>query len=102
VMHFTNGEDAWRYLSVHPHDFDLLLLDLDLPGLNGLEIARRARRSRYRGPIVVTSGRLVEVGAHSFAELKIDAQLEKPFTPQALQQAIMGALSLSADTVKLG
>ncbi len=93
VMHFNNGADGWRYLSVHPHDFDLLLLDMDLPGINGLEIARRARGSRYQGKIIVTSGRLPEVGSKALTELKVDAQIEKPFTPQALHQAIVSALN---------
>ncbi len=93
VTHFTNGADAWRYLSVHPHDFDLLLVDMDLPGMNGLELARRARGSRFQGKVIVTSGRLPEIGAVALQELKVDAQIEKPFSPQSLNLVIMGVLN---------
>ena len=58
-------------------DYDLLLIDYDLPGVNGLELVRRARRLIHRShtPIVVLSAAPVEAEAR---EAGADAFLRKP------------------------
>ena len=48
------GEDAVEFGEVY--DFDLILLDLDLPDLSGLEVLRTLRRSRVTTPIVIITG----------------------------------------------
>jgi len=92
VTHHANGNEAWLHLSSHP-DYDLLLLDLDLPGISGIEIARRARGIRYTGHILISSGRLSEAEIHELDTLQVDGKLQKPFTPQALRAAIQTSLS---------
>jgi len=92
VMHQANGNEAWQHLSTQPA-YDLLLLDLDLPGISGLEIARRARAIKYRGRILVASGRLSEAEAHELNTLRVDGTLQKPFAPQVLNDAIQACLS---------
>ena len=92
VTHHANGNDAWQHLSSQP-TYDLLLLDLDLPGISGIEIARRARAIRYTGHILIASGRLSEAEIHALDALRIDGKLQKPFTPQALGAAIQTCLT---------
>jgi signal transduction histidine kinase/ABC-type amino acid transport substrate-binding protein/CheY-like chemotaxis protein len=92
VTHQVNGNDAWQHLSSHPA-YDLLLLDLDLPGISGIEITRRARGIHYTGHILIASGRLSEAEIHELDTLRIDGKLQKPFTPQALAAAIQTSLS---------
>jgi PAS domain S-box-containing protein len=92
VTHQTNGNDAWNHLSTNSA-YDLLLLDLDLPGINGLEIARRARGANYRGRILIASGRLSEADSLELDSLNVDGKLQKPFTPQTLSTAIQDCLS---------
>ncbi len=87
VMHLNHGTEAWRHLSTHPH-YDIVMLDLDLPGMNGIEIARRMRESRFAGKILIASGRLAEHELGELRALKVDHILEKPFTPQTLQFAL--------------
>ncbi len=57
--------------------YDLLLLDYDLPGVNGIELVQRARKlaHRFRTPIVVVSGTPVDAAARSAGA---DAFLNKP------------------------
>ncbi len=68
----VDGDSALRKLTGNDH-YDLVLLDNDLPGLSGLELARRARKitHRRRTPIVMLSGNDYETeawraGAHAF------------------------------------
>jgi len=92
VTHYANGSEAWQHLSTHPA-YDLLLLDLDLPGINGLEIARRARSIKYTGSILIASGRLSESESRELDLLSVDGKLQKPFTPQALNTALQVCLT---------
>jgi len=39
-------------------DFDIFVIDYDIPGMNGLELARELRRQGHGAPIVMLSGRL--------------------------------------------
>lgn len=93
VAHFRHGGDAWRHLTTRAADYDLLLLDLDLPGMNGMEIARRARSSRYSGKILIASGRLTETDARELEKIGVDHQLEKPFSPANLNLAIQSCMA---------
>jgi DNA-binding response OmpR family regulator len=93
VTHFRHGGEAWRHLSQHMSDYDLLLLDLDLPGMHGIEIARRVRNLRYSGKILVASGRMTEEETRDCDAVGVDNRIEKPFTPQKLAAAIQVCLT---------
>ena len=51
----TTGSDALRRLQADP--FDLLILDLGLPGLDGLTICRELRAAHSKLPILMLTGR---------------------------------------------
>ncbi|PTY08589.1 hypothetical protein DB347_03160 [Opitutaceae bacterium EW11] len=93
VVHFRHGTEAWKHLSMHPADYDLLLLDLDLPGMSGLEIARRARAGRFKGKILVASGRLTERESQELDKLGVEFQIEKPFSAEKLNLAVQTCLN---------
>ena len=71
---------------------DLILLDLTLPGMGGLELLRMIR-SESQVPVVLMSGRLT--AANRAIGLKFGAPdcLYKPFTLAALQGCVARALS---------
>ena len=92
TTHYANGNEAWLHLSTQ-QAYDLLLLDLDLPGISGVEIVRRARAIHYTGRILIASGRLSEAEIQELDTLKVDGKLQKPFTPQTLGAAIQSSLA---------
>ena len=92
VAHQANGNEAWQHISTQPA-YDLLLLDLDLPGIGGIEIARRARASNYAGRILIASGRLSESEIHELDTLRVDGKLQKPFDAPTLSKAIQDCLA---------
>lgn len=51
-----DGVQALEYLQSHP--VDLLVCDLDMPGMDGLEVIRRLQRQRHQPPVFVISGYL--------------------------------------------
>ncbi len=76
-----------RILSEEP---DLVILDLMLPGLDGLEVCRRVRRS-YRGPILILTAKGDETDEIVGIEVGADDYLAKPVRPRLLL-ARVGAL----------
>jgi two-component system KDP operon response regulator KdpE len=76
VVTAETGEEAVRAVEAMPPD--LLLLDLGLPGMSGLEVCR-ALRPRYRAPIVVLSVRSTERDKVAALDEGADDYLTKPF-----------------------
>jgi two-component system cell cycle sensor histidine kinase/response regulator CckA len=93
VHHESDGAAAWRHLQERFEDYDLLVLDVNMPGINGLELTRRIRASnRYNGPILVMSGR---IDAHDMEQLtaaQVTCVLNKPFDITELQTAVRHSL----------
>jgi DNA-binding response OmpR family regulator len=61
-------------------NWDALVLDLMLPGVDGLEICRRARAMARYTPIIITSARSSEMHRILGLELGADDYLAKPFS----------------------
>ncbi|KAA3628312.1 MAG: response regulator [Proteobacteria bacterium] len=84
-----DGAAMERYLRDHP--VDLVILDLMLPGDDGLTLARRLR-SRGDQPIIIISARGEEVDRIVGLEVGADDYLAKPFNPRELLARIRAVL----------
>jgi CheY-like chemotaxis protein len=80
-------------------DFDLLFLDIFMPGMDGFETMRMVRQLRPLVPIIVISGRPIssdEGGAPDFLTMAIKlgavSSLQKPFKPAVLLSAVADGL----------
>lgn len=81
VMLESRGDNATgRILRENP---DIVLLDVNLPGLNGFEVCK-AVRSEYHGSIIMLTARGSEVDEVLGFELGADDYLAKPVRPRAL------------------
>ncbi|MFM0360019.1 response regulator transcription factor [Paraburkholderia sediminicola] len=78
VVHSADGSEGLRLLE--QGGWDALILDLMLPGVDGLEICRRARAMTRYTPIIITSARSSEVHRILGLELGADDYLAKPFS----------------------
>lgn len=70
-----------RIVSENP---EVVLLDINLPGLDGLAICRQARQRHYDGPIIMLSARGEEIDEVIGLEVGADDYLAKPVRPRAL------------------
>lgn len=77
---------------------DLLLLDLRLPGEDGMQLARAARE-RSKLPIVMLTGRAEEADRIMGLELWADDYVTKPFSPRELLARIRAVLRRSQTEV---
>jgi two-component system phosphate regulon response regulator PhoB len=80
----ASGEEAWKILK--NQQFDLMILDLMLPGMDGLELARRVKNedSIRKIPIVMLSAKGEEADIVAGLELGADDYITKPFSPRIL------------------
>jgi two-component system OmpR family response regulator len=77
-VHSADGDEGMRLLQ--QGNWDALVLDLMLPGVDGLEICRRARAMARYTPIIITSARSSELHRILGLELGADDYLAKPFS----------------------
>ncbi len=94
VTRFSDGAHAWQHLQAHLGTHDLLIFDVNMPGLDGIELAQRVRTTiGYTGPIMIISGRLGSDDLRQLTESRIDAVLNKPFTVAELLEAVRVCLA---------
>ncbi|MDH5393531.1 MAG: response regulator [Gammaproteobacteria bacterium] len=74
---------------------DLLLLDVGMPGMDGLEVCRVLRQSQATKdlPIFLLSGYAAKEDISSGLEAGADQYISKPFSPLELQQAVQNCLA---------
>lgn len=82
-----SGEDALAYLNHHEHEAVLILSDINMPGMSGLELLQRIKQKNYRpAPVVMmitaygdaeNFDRAKEMGADDFLTKPLDFILLK-------------------------
>ena len=91
-MSVTVAEDPYIGLStLDMHPFDLLILDLTLPGIDGLDVCKEIRK-RHTIPIIISSARTDITDKVTALENGADDYLPKPYNPRELQARIMSLL----------
>lgn len=85
-----NGQSALDVLG--EEDFDLMILDIMLPKLTGLEVARRIRSTDMRFPILMLSAKSTDEDRELGLEAGADDYLAKPFHLPELLLRVKGIL----------
>jgi two-component system cell cycle sensor histidine kinase/response regulator CckA len=93
VCHLDDGTAAWKHLAEKAPDYQLLVVDVNLPGLSGLELVKRLRERPFAGRILVFGGRLGMSDLRTLVQLRVDRVLTKPFTAQQFETALREALA---------
>lgn len=90
VEEAADGEAALDFLKRNP--VELIVLDLGLPGMDGLEVVRRLRAQGDDTPIVILSSRDDEAGKVAALDMGADDYIAKPFGMEELSARIRAAL----------
>lgn len=80
-------------------NWNLILLDVMLPGRDGFEVCRDLRRSGSRTPIIILTAKTQEAEKVLGLELGADDYITKPFSPRELRARIKAALRRSSAEV---
>src|ERR1700704_3784010 len=89
VLEASNGKIALELLAQKP---SLVILDLGLPDIDGLELLRRIRSAQEGLPVVVLSSRDDEAGKVAALDLGADDYVTKPFGMDELLARMRAAL----------
>ncbi|MCD8213874.1 MAG: response regulator transcription factor [Campylobacter sp.] len=91
-MKVTTAEEPYIGLStLNTQDFDLVILDLTLPGLDGLEVCKEIRK-RHNIPVIISSARHDITDKVNALDNGADDYLPKPYDPQELLARIRSHL----------
>ena len=82
VSWFKNGNEAWE--AYQEQNFDLCLLDVMLPAMDGFELARKIRAINEFIPIIFLTARIQEEDRLAGFEIGGDDYISKPFSMQEL------------------
>ncbi len=90
----TLARDGYEALEKARKDsFDLLLLDIRMPGIDGLEVARTLRQEGYSGPILALTAHVVEEIEKEAQRAGLDGFIVKPITRRELAKYLSKWLS---------
>ena len=101
VTRASRGMDALG-IAAGPDTIDLVILDLGLPDLDGLEVARRLRKGGLESPILILTARADEVDAVVGLDAGADDYVTKPFRLGELQARIRALMRRSQATEESG
>jgi len=88
VAAYRSSDEAWKQFNAPAADYALVVIDLSLPGLSGVELSRMMLSANPEVRLVLTSGypfdteKLLEPGPDRMAFL------HKPFTPAMLAETV--------------
>lgn len=92
VVKAEDGEKAWEAFQSHEADIDLVISDIFMPGMNGVQLMNKIKDRNESLPVFLVTGyahlrTLVEESAY-----EPDAYLEKPFNLRDLFKRVKEAL----------
>ncbi|MDA3086583.1 response regulator transcription factor [Campylobacter sp. CN_NA2] len=87
----TNYEDPYLGLSAGIKNFDLLILDLTLPSIDGLEVCKEIRE-KYDIPIIISSARSDVSDRVVGLQIGADDYMPKPYDPKEMHARIMSLI----------
>ncbi len=94
-----NYEDPYLGLSAGINNFDILILDLTLPGMDGLDVCKKISEN-YDIPIIISSARSDVTDKIMGLQIGADYYLPKPYDPKEMYAVIQSLLRRSQKTNK--
>ena len=94
IIWAINGKQAVDFCKIYDH-IDLILMDIQLPVMDGFEAIKRIKAFKPRIPIIVQSANSYNNEWQTSVELGCDAYITKPVNADLLIEKITGLLNSS-------
>lgn len=92
----SNGKEALETL-IKPHEIDLVMLDVKMPGLNGFEVLSKIKEIAPEVGIIISTGYSTKDTAIEALRKQADNYLEKPLDIEAAREIIEKVLDSKKD-----
>lgn len=92
-----SGEEA--LVQVKRHTFDLILLDVNMRGIDGFEVIQALRRQGIKTPIIIVSGRKEDYDTLYGLDIGADDYITKPFNPVVLGAKVKAMIRRNQDNI---
>ncbi len=99
VDYVTDGDKAMKRISLNHIDYDLIILDLMLPGMDGLTICKNMRETNITTPVLILTARDEIVTKVNLLLNGADDYLVKPFSFEELCARISALLRRPAESL---
>ncbi len=91
IFKFRSAEEALNCFALYPKDFQLVITDLELPQMNGIELCHRMREISPSVKIILSTGNAL-AGEKAAGEAGFAAVLQKPYTANELRDLVSSVL----------
>ena len=92
TMRFTRAQHLLDYCVDNPRSLDLFILDMGLPGMDGLECFTRLKELDPKARVIISTGYINDSRTEQAMNLGAMALLEKPFVMQSIATVITKVL----------
>jgi PAS domain S-box-containing protein len=93
VLEAANGQDALALVTARGSEINLVLSDMVMPGMGGMELADRVRALPTGIPVILMTGYTEEAITRAGERPKDERIIEKPFTQTSMLEQVRGALA---------
>jgi len=93
---FRSAEDAWKWLQSRRSD--LVISDLRLPGMSGLDLARKLQRGPHAQPVIIVTAYGTPEALEDLRRAGVADCFPKPFPIDTLRRSVRRALDAVAET----
>lgn len=84
----ASGEEALKIYDSDPESFDIALLDISMPGMDGFQVCKELRKRSEELGIIMLTARSMEMDKISGLMLGADDYITKPFSPTELNARV--------------
>jgi CheY-like chemotaxis protein len=100
ILEAGNGQEAIEVFRRNASQITLVILDLSMPVMNGVECLRRLKSIKPDVPVLLSSGFSEAEAARRFQSAGAASFLQKPYMAQHLAQLVKAALSSGGETLR--
>lgn len=99
VTNFLDSREAYEAFKSNPDDYDLMVIDQNMPGLSGNDLVQNIKTIRPELPMVMISGMGKLEGGVKSGKTDIDLMVQKPFSEADLLQSIRKVLDNEGQSI---
>ncbi len=95
VTSISDSRTAFEMFKTNPDEFDLVITDMTMPNMTGVQLADEIKRIKTDIPIIICSGFSDQINQETFKEIGIHGYVPKPVTKREIARTIREVLDTS-------